>query len=480
MLPGYFFRFIIYGFQTGQKEGFIKMQEMTISQITKAVKGQLLCGKEEAVVHAVTTDSRQAASQTLFIPIIGERFDGHDFIENVWKQGGSAVLTQKEIPLPAEGAVIRVENTFEALADLAGAYKKQYPVPTVAVTGSVGKTTTKDMLASVLGKKYCALKTQGNFNNEIGVPLTIFRLEKEHQAAVIEMGMSGFGEIRKLASVAQPDVAVITNIGMSHIEKLGSQEGIFKAKMEVAEQFGPDQILIVNGDDSFLSATKGKGKYKVLYYGIHNPENDVSAKNIINAGIEGVRFTACVEGKEYPVVVPVAGEHNVYNALSAICVGRCFQIPMEQILQGIADFELTAMRMSVEEKHGITVINDCYNASPDSVRAALAVLEGAPGRRKVAVLGDILEMGSFAREAHQQLGKSVAEKKVDVLITAGENASHLAKAAEEEGVTVYAFQTTEEACAFVKTQVKRGDAVLIKASRGMKFETIYEAVSEIK
>lgn len=458
----------------------MKMQEMTISQITKAVNGQLLCGEEESVIRSVTTDSRQAGEQMLFVPIIGERFDGHDFIDNVWGQGTAAVLTQKDIILPSEGAVIRVEDTFEALADLARAYKKQYPVPTVAVTGSVGKTTTKDMLASVLGKKYRTLKTQGNFNNEIGVPLTIFQLEKEHQSAVIEMGMSGFGEIRKLASIAQPDVAVITNIGMSHIEKLGSQQGIFEAKMEVAEQFGPHNVLIVNGDDPFLSTIKGKGEYQVIYYGIHNPENDVVAKDIVSGGLQGIRFTACVDGNEYPVAVQVAGEHNVYNALSAICVGRQFNIPMEDILQGIAGFELTAMRMAVEEKNGITIINDCYNASPDSVRAALSVLADAPGQRKVAILGDILEMGGFAKKAHQELGKSVAEKKIDVLITAGENAFYLAKAAEEAGVTVYAFETTEQACSYVKKYVKAGDAVLVKASRGMRFETIYETVSEIK
>lgn len=453
------------------------MQKMTISDIIEAIDGKLLCGDINKKITDITTDSRKTAPGVLFIPLEGEKFDGHEFINAAFDLGASAALTHKDTELLVGKTIIKVNDTRKALGDIARYYKKLCNIPTVAVTGSVGKTTTKDMLASVMSQKYNTLKTQANFNNDIGLPLTIFNMEKEHEAAVLEMGMNHFGEIEYLAGVGMPDVAVITNIGESHIENLGSREGIFKAKMEITKQFTENNMLIVNGDDDFLSHTKGLCNYKVIYYGITNPENDVYAKDIENNGLEGISFTAVADGIDYKIEVNVPGEHNVYNALAAICVGREFGVPMEKIIEGIRSCELTSMRMETEQHNGITIINDCYNASPDSIRAALKVLGNVDCQRKIAILGDVLEMGDFAKEAHYNLGSAVVDNGVDVLVTAGENMKYLAQYAKDNGVeTVVSFDKTLEVCNYIKDKITGGDAVLIKASHGMHFEEVYSVI----
>lgn len=453
------------------------MQELTIAEILTATDGTLLSGSADEVITDVTTNSRVAAQGALFIPIIGDKFDGHEFITAAFDMGATAALTQKETDLLIDKTIIKVSDTRKALGDIAAYYKQKYNVPTVAVTGSVGKTTTKDMIASVVSQKYRTLKTQKNFNNDIGVPDTVFNLQKEHEAAVIEMGMNHFKEIEYLANIGRPDIAVITNIGESHIANLGSQEGIFKAKMEITTFFDNHNTLIVNGDDKFLKTAKGAGTYKVVCYGVDNPENDVRAVNVTSNGARGVRFTAVTPDGEYDVQVNAAGEHNVYNALAAICVGREMNIAMPDIIKGIANAEITAERLDIEEFNGITIINDCYNASPDSVRAAVKVLQKETAKRKIAVLGDILEMGDYARDAHYELGKVIANSGIDCLITAGENMKHLAEGARSAGMTdVTVFDKTLEVCEHIKNTLRAGDAVLIKASHGMNFSEVYKAI----
>lgn len=453
------------------------MQSMTIADILEATGGKLLSGDINKEIKDITTDSRQTAPGVLFIPLIGEKFDGHEFINASFDLGAAAVLTQKETELLIDKTIVKVNDTLKALGDIARYYKAKHNVPTVAVTGSVGKTTTKDMIYSVLAQKYNTLKTQANYNNDIGLPITVFNLEKEHEAAVLEMGMNHFGEIEYLASIGKPDVAVITNIGQSHIENLGSREGIFKAKMEITKLFTKDNTLIVNGDDNFLSSTKNKGEYRVVYYGIKNPDNDIFARDIENNGLDGITFTAVVDGQEYKIKVNVPGEHNVYNALAAICVGREFGVPMDKIIYGIGSFKLTKMRMAVEDYKGIKIINDCYNASPDSIKAALGVLGSIENMRKIAILGDVLEMGEFAKDAHYALGKAAVENGIDLLITAGENMKYLAQGAKDNGLEdVISFDKTLEVCNYIKEKIQSGDAVLIKASRGMHFEEVYNAI----
>ena len=340
------------------------MQSLTTEEIIKATGGTLI-GGGETVIKGISTNSREIKEGELFIPLVGDKFDGHEFIRAAFELGASAALTSKETELFIGKTIIRVKDTKKALGAIAAYYKEKHNVPTIAVTGSVGKTTTKDMVYSVISQKYNTLKTEANFNNDIGLPLTIFRLEKEHEAAVLEMGMNHFGEIDYLASIGKPDAAIITNIGESHIENLGSREGIFKAKMEITNRFGRDNTLIVNGDNDFLRTVKGE--YKVVRYGLDSG-NDVYAKDIVNKGLGGISFTAVVNGTEYAAELAVPGEHNVYNALAAICAGIEFKIPMDDILRGIKTFEPTAQRLAVEDYKGITIINDCYNASPDSIR----------------------------------------------------------------------------------------------------------------
>lgn len=456
------------------------MQMMTVKEVLEATGGKLLSGDTDTNLYDVCTDSRNMKKNSLFVPLVGEKFDGHDYLHASFEMGAAAAIVHKNIdPLIGE-TIISVPDTGKALSDIARYYKKRCNIPTVAVTGSVGKTTTKDMIASVLSMAFKTHKTQDNFNNEIGVPHTVFGIEAEHEAAVIEMGMNHFGEIERLSSVVMPNVAVITNIGESHIEHLGSREGIFKAKMEVTKLFDAENTLIVNADDDYLSKTRGMGDYRVVYYGIKNPDSDIMAKNINNKGLDGIEFTASVYGHEYKIEVRVPGIHNVYNALASICAGLEFNVPMDKIVKGIRDFELTKMRMAIENIGGVQVINDCYNASPDSVRAALGVLRDTKTGRKVAVLGDILEMGDFAPEAHYKLGEAVARSGADLLVTAGENMKELARGAKEAGMeNIVCFDKTLGASNFVKDEIKSGDTVLIKASRGMHFEEIYQAIKEM-
>ncbi len=451
------------------------MQSLTTEEIIKATGGTLI-GGGETVIKGISTNSREIKEGELFIPLVGDKFDGHEFIRAAFELGASAALTSKETELFIGKTIIRVKDTKKALGAIATYYKEKHNVTTIAVTGSVGKTTTKDMVYSVISQKYNTLKTAANFNNDIGLPLTIFRLEKEHEAAVLEMGMNHFGEIDYLASIGKPDAAIITNIGESHIENLGSREGIFKAKMEITNRFGRDNTLIVNGDNDFLRTVKGE--YKVVRYGLGS-DNDVYAKDIVNKGLGGISFTAVVNGTEYAAELAVPGEHNVYNALAAICAGIEFKIPMDDILRGIKTFEPTAQRLAVEDYKGITIINDCYNASPDSIKAALKVLAATDAKRRVAVLGDVLEMGEHAPSAHYGLAKYVKDAGVDVLVTAGENMKNIARGAKEQGVSeIHAFDKTLEACNFVKDALKEGDAVLIKASHGMRFAEVYNAIKD--
>lgn len=433
----------------------------------------MICGNGDFEISEITTDSRKAGVNMLFVPISGENNDGHDFIGNAFENGADAVITHRDIPEVLGKNIIRVNDTKVAFGDIARYYKEKYNLPTVAITGSVGKTTTKDMISAVLAMKYNTLKTQGNFNNDIGLPITIFRLTQKHEMAVLEMGMSHMGEINYLASIARPDVAVITNIGMSHIENLGSQENIWKSKMQICDFFDENGLLVVNGDDKFLKA--GSDKCKVIYCGIENKDCDLVAEDIENLGIDGTKFKVQVDGERHEVYVKIPGVHNVYNALYAIAVGRHFGVDMQDIIDGIREFLLTNMRMEIKNSSGICVINDCYNASPDSMRAALKVLKDMKVGRKIAVLGDVLEIGDFAEKALYGVGLEMDS--IDVLVTVGKNSRYIAKGAELSGVeTVVSFDGNSEAIAYLEENIKTGDAVLIKASRGMHFEEIAEAL----
>lgn len=451
------------------------MEKMTVQDIIVATGGELISGNKETVIKNVSIDSRQINDDTLFVPLKGEKSDGHDYIKKAFEGGAVATISERRID--CENTVVLVEDCSRALGDIAKYYKKKFNIKTVAITGSVGKTTTKDMLSAVMGMQYHTLKTEGNFNNELGLPLTALKLNHSHEAAVFEMGMSAFGEISYLANIARPDVAIITNIGMSHIENLGSQEGIFKAKTEICEYFDKDSLLIVNADDKYLQKALSFTGFSVVGYGIEN-DCQYKARDIENLGLLGTKFSVDIYEREYRIHVKTPGVHNVYNALAAIICGVHYNIGPNKIIEGIENFSLTAMRMSVEKVGTLTLINDCYNSSPDSVNAALKVLS-TQDTRKVAILGDILEMGEFAKDAHYEIGEEVAKNKVDVLLTAGENAKFIAEAAQANGVPeVMDFDTTEELVLNVLNYINDNDTILIKASRGMHFEDVVNKITE--
>ena len=451
------------------------MQILSINDIAKATGGKIICGSDKGVIHAITTDSRQADKDVLFIPLKGERADGHDYIPSALDKGAVSI-SEREID--SDKTVIKVADTRLALGDIARYYKIKYPVPTVSITGSVGKTTTKDLVYAVIAEKYKTHKTPNNFNNDIGVPLTVFGIEKEHEAAVIEMGMNHFGEISYLAGIVKPDVAIITNIGMSHIENLGSQEGIFKAKMEITENFTEANTLIVNGDDKFLGNISDT-PYKLVKFGMSDT-NDVYAKDIENKGLSGMDFTVVHPDGEFRCSLKQPGEHNIYNALAAVCAGLNMGLAECEIARGIENCVYTSSRLEISEHNEMEIINDCYNSSPDSVRAALRVMANTLKSRKVAVLGDILEMGEYAKDAHFDLGKTVKDMGIDFLITAGSNAKYIAEGAKSLGMeNVVSYATTDELVSDINNLVKPDDCILVKASHGMEFYKVTEAIKAI-
>lgn len=458
------------------------MEKLSIREIVLATGGQLLCGNEQQEVIDVVTDSRIIGEKMFFIPLEGERFDGHDFICQALKKGAVGCVVHKDIDTTPykEKCILKVNDTLKALQDIARYYRNQFSVPFIAITGSVGKTTTKDMIACVLEQKYHVLKTKGNFNNEIGLPLTVFGLDSTHDIGVTEMGMSGFGEISRLVSIVSPKTAVITNIGQSHIEKLGSQQNILKAKMEVFEAFDENSLAILNGDDPLLFGLRGKLKFRTFYYGIFNQECDLLARDIVYHGEQGSSFRVNIGGQDRMMNVPVMGEHNIYNALAAIAIAMEYKIDFDGIVNGIMSFRPGKMRMNLLEVNGIKIINDCYNASPASMKAAIGILKQLENRsRTIAVLGDMLEMGDWAPEAHKKVGENVVDQKVDYLITVGHYGKEIAVGAVKAGMpseNVYHFHSNKEVICFLQDFLKPQDAVLIKGSRGMKMEEIADYI----
>lgn len=455
---------------------------LTIDEVLKATGGTVISEAECTSVTAVSTDSRIVGHDELFIPLIGERFDGHDYIPKAFENGAPAALTQKD-GIMAEGRLlIKVGDTSKALRELAAFYRSKFNIPFVGITGSVGKTSTKDMVANVLGRRLNVLSTEGNLNNEIGVPLTVFKLDARHEAAVLEMGMSGFGEISRLTAIVKPAVAIITNVGMSHIEKLGSRNNILKAKLEILEGLDSNGLVVLNRDDSLLDGVKNLLNHRTVSYGMEEGA-DYRAGNINSSGEGGIDFEMTVEGRAYDIHLPVPGVHNVSNALAAVAAARELNVPMEDIIEGIATYKPGKMRLNIISANGLRIINDTYNASPQSMKAALDVLEeiGMAGCR-IAVLGDMLEMGDWAEEAHAEVGTYAAGKRLSRLITVGPNAANIARGAVEAGFpeeAVSIFSNNREAARFIEKIIQSGDTILIKGSRGMKMEELANRFSTV-
>jgi len=461
---------------------------MKIKNILEATNGNLIKGEENAEIKEFCKDTRIIKKGDTYIGIKGENFDGNTLWQKAFEAGADTVIVQgidfskEKLEQYQNKNIIEVKDTIQALADIATykrtSCKKDFQV--VGVTGSVGKTSTKDIIANVVAQKYSTLKTQGNNNNNIGLPFTIFKLENQ-EAAVIEMGMNHFGEISKLTKIAKPTISVITNIGTSHIGNLGSRENILKAKLEILE--GMDKkILVINNDNDllhkyYLENVENKD-IEIHTYGIEN-DSDVMAENII-LNENDSEFICNIKGEKFKIKVPVGGIHFVYNAICAATVGTLLGLNQEQIKNGIETFELTKKRMDITElKNGVTIINDSYNASFESMQASLKYLNGLNSKRKIAVLGDMFELGEFSEELHEKVGKEVVKNKIDILICCGKNAKYIVENAEKEGMkkqNIYYFETREQVEELVKKIWQSGDSILFKASNGMKFFNIVENI----
>lgn len=452
---------------------------LTVSAAAKALHGELLnCEAcKDKYISSVSTDTRTITEGAVFFALKGENSDGHKFIQKAIEQGALCAVAEDLSALPEGLPLIKVKSTAQALLDLAGAYRGEMRIPIVAVTGSVGKTSTRGMIASVLSQKYKTLATEGNFNNEIGVPHTVFRMTEEHEIGVVEMGMNHFGELSRITAAVRPDTAVITNVGEAHIENLGSREGILKAKLEVLEGLTQDGTVILCGDNDMLRSVEGQLDFETLYYGIENTKCDLIAQNIKTYS-DGSEFTFKYEDNEYKVSISVPGVHHIYNALAAILVGVKYNVPIKDILIGIREFAPDGMRQKTVELGEYTVIMDCYNANPTSMKSGLEVLSLADkDKRKVACLGDMLELGTISDEAHLEVGKAVCKYKADCLITVGERAKLMAEGAKAAGMNeedIYSFETVEALCDELYNILKPGDVMLLKASRSMKLERIAE------
>lgn len=442
------------------------MKPMTLREVALACNGTLH-GDPDLTITSIVTDSRKASVGSLFAAIKGERVDGHSFIPTTAEQGAACVLCE-EAP-SVDVPYILTDSTPVALKGIAEYYRSLFTIPFIGVTGSVGKTSTKELISSVLSQKYRVHKTQGNFNNELGVPLTLFGLEEDHEVAVIEMGISDFGEMTRLSKMVRPDICVITNIGYCHLENLIDRDGVLKAKTEMFSYMQPDGRIVLCHDDDKLSSVSDYHGIKPIFYGTSDTD-EFRAADITERLIDGVSCTLIHEDRRIEVCIPAMGRHFVLNALCAMAVGTLLDVGDEDIRRGIESFENVGSRNRIVHTERLTVIDDCYNANPTSVKAGLDSLSGLKGRR-VAVLGDMMELGANGDELHREVGAYAKEKGIDALIAVGKLARHLANG---YGADAFYFPDVESCIAKINDLLYEGDTVLVKASRSMRFEKIVE------
>lgn len=450
------------------------MKNMKLSNLAEACHGTLVGEANEIEASSVVIDSRKVTEGSVFIATKGERVDGHQFIEKAIDQGAIGIICEKE-PEHCGVPYILVEDSFVALQDIAEFYRRQLSIPIIGITGSVGKTSTKEMIASVLAQKYKVLKTEGNFNNEIGLPLTILSIQEEHEVAVVEMGISHFGEMHRLSRIAKPDFCVLTNIGQCHLENLGTREGILKAKSEIFDFMNPDGYVFVNGDDDQLQKIQEQGTNEITHFG-HDSSNDYYATEIVNLGLKG--STAEIHMKEdeklaFTVSIPLPGLHMVNNALAATAVGRKLSLSVEQIQEGIRSVKATSGRSNVLFLEKWTVIDDCYNANPVSMRAAIDLLSLAT-TRKVAILGDMFELGDAEKELHAGIGSYASEREIDVIVCVGNLSKEMYETTlkEKKCKEIHYFETKEKLLKELPHILQEGDSILVKASHGMGFDEV--------
>lgn len=458
---------------------------MKVEDIIKATNGRLLVGDPQEDCENFCTDTRKIQKGDIYVGLKGEKFNGNEYYKEALEKGAKVAVisgievTKEDLDQYKDKTIIEVKDSLEAFGDIAAYKRDLYDIPVVQITGSVGKTSTRDIIANVVRTQYKTLQTEGNQNNAIGLPTTLLKL-KDHEAVVVESGMNHLGEIRYLGKIAKPTVAVITNIGTAHIGFLGSRENILKAKLEILENLKPGGYIVINNDNDMLNKwAKEDTKYKKYTFGIEE-KSDVMAYNI-KVSEDYSTYNVKINNREYFVKVPVSGKHFVYNSLCAIAVGNLLNIAPENIIKGIETFTLTKNRMEIDKiKDNVTVINDAYNASYDSMKAALEYLKELPGNRKIAVLGDMFELGEFAEEIHRKVGIEVITHKVDMLVTVGELANYIADEAEYLGMPkdqVIRLNTTTEAINYLNDNLEKDDVVLLKAANGMHFAEIFKGIN---
>jgi len=465
------------------------LEKCKINELIEAISGKIIQGDQNCLIKRISIDSRTLIPGDLFFAIIGPNFDGHDFIVEAFRKGAVGAVVCKGVSTLLENKqieknkiIIEVKDTLSALQDWSKHYKDKFETFNICVTGSNGKTTTKEIIAHILSQKFSLLKSSGNYNNEIGIPLTLLQLNKLHKLLVTEMGMRGLGEIKTLTNFITPDLAVLTNIGEAHIGLLGSKDNIFKAKSELLQSLNKDGISILNRDDLYFLKTLEIVKNKKVYtFGIKN-KSDIMADNVRIVSDKGMRFTLIVQNDmRKEIFLPLLGRHNIYNALAAAATAFALGIELDLIEKGLSSFKPLGMHMQLSKFYkGIKILNDSYNASPLSVKSALETLtEVAQKNRKIAILGDMLELGEKADFYHQKIGKEVAKLSIDILITLGPGGKIIAQSSKKEGIAeerVFSFEKNEKINLAKKllSLTKPGDFILLKGSREMKMEEIVE------
>ena len=454
------------------------MNNLTLENIARISGGKFIGDeqKNKMVISAVTTDSRKVENDCLFVPIVGERADGHDYIEKVMAAGALCTLSEHKLA-DADFPYILVESSLQAVKDIAEFYLAGLDIPVIGITGSVGKTSTKEMIAAVLSQKYKVLKTQGNFNNELGLPLTIFNIRQEDEIAVLEMGISEFGEMHRLAKVARPDTCVITNIGECHLENLKSRDGVLKAKSEIFDFLKEDGRIVINGDDDKLVTLKDVKGRKPTFYGIDN-QSEAYATNVKGQGLRGISCRIHLAEEEFDVTIPIPGHHMVYNALAGAVLGNIYGLEGAEIKKGIESLQPLSGRFNIIETDKYTIIDDCYNANPISMKASLEVLQEGIGR-KVAILGDMGELGVDEAMLHKEVGEFAATCQIDMVICVGELCQNMGDGikATNPKMAVIHFADRDELLEALSQTIKKGDTILVKASHFMQFEQVVAALN---
>jgi UDP-N-acetylmuramoyl-tripeptide--D-alanyl-D-alanine ligase len=463
------------------------MERLSVKEILKCSQGSLLKGDEKYFINSISTDTRSLKKDDLFIALKGKNFNGHDFIRNAEELGAKGIVVSEDIKNVKDlkfEIIIKVNDTLQSLKSIARYYLSKFKnLKIVGVTGSNGKTTTKDIIAHILGKENKVLKAKGSFNNSIGIPLTVFELNSSHNVLVLEYGTNFIGEIKELVEIASPDISVITNIGRTHLEFFKNERNVLREKMDLINGMKEDKTVIINIDDKYLvtilNSIKGK---KILTYGIKN-NADINAVDIYDLGERGFKFILRILDKNVEVNFPLLGMHNIYNALAGVSVGFTLGVDINVIKEALEDFKIDSPhRLEKFKIEDILIIDDSYNANPESVREAIRVLSDISGKRKIIVLGDMLELGDKEVEFHKEVGVLVKNYNIDILITLGELSENINLGALESGMSdknMYHFDNKEGIVNLLKNLLKKGDAVLIKGSRKMKMEEIVLKLKEI-